>query len=367
MYLEILKKYKEKYGFKLFAFALLPDQLNLLIELKEGSTISMVMHDINSSYTKYFSGRYIRKGHLFRERFKSVVIEKEPYLLNLVRYIHLRPVRLGLVSDLKDYTFSSNLLYTSRFNPSGAGSALNLQNILDLNSEMQEVMELAAKVFPEKKEYTDFMAAATEEEIELLGEKLEAGGFLGSPEFMESLKAQIEKKSQEQSLKDKFKLQPAVVFSLVILLSGTVVGAIYFAKKSAALKDKAAQEAKEKEFRPRLPLVTLDGTEWVIEFKPQGNITSTFPHFDRINFKGGALTSNYLSSAGFSNSNYALTIKEDGLLVWETMQRDKKGEMVFWHGEATKHAEMSGAFSRQFKNGTIEEFSFNSVGFKQEE
>ena len=52
MYLEILRKYREKYGFKLFAFNLMPKQLGLLMELKEGSTISMIMHDINSSYTK---------------------------------------------------------------------------------------------------------------------------------------------------------------------------------------------------------------------------------------------------------------------------------------------------------------------------
>ena len=70
-YLELLKKYKEQDGYKLFSFVLMPQQLNLLIEATEQATISTIMHDIASSYTKYFNNRYQRKGHLFQERFSG--------------------------------------------------------------------------------------------------------------------------------------------------------------------------------------------------------------------------------------------------------------------------------------------------------
>lgn len=52
-YLELLSEYKNEYGFKLFAFALMPKQLCLLVELKNDVTISTVMHDLNPRYMFY--------------------------------------------------------------------------------------------------------------------------------------------------------------------------------------------------------------------------------------------------------------------------------------------------------------------------
>ena len=64
MYLDLIKKYKDQYGFKIFSYILMPNQLSLLLELKEETTISVIMHDLTSSYTKYYNSRYNRKGHL---------------------------------------------------------------------------------------------------------------------------------------------------------------------------------------------------------------------------------------------------------------------------------------------------------------
>lgn len=86
-YLELLRKYKAQYGFKLFAYLLAPNYLHLLIELKEGLTLSDIMHDLSSNYTKYFNGRYQRKGHLFQERYKAAILEKEEYMSEEVSQI----------------------------------------------------------------------------------------------------------------------------------------------------------------------------------------------------------------------------------------------------------------------------------------
>ena len=87
-------------------FCLLPNHFHLLVELpKPGQAkdktgiLSAVMHDLNSSYTKYFNGKYQQKGHLFRERYRSALIEKEPYLLKVSAYIHLNPKALNLSVD----------------------------------------------------------------------------------------------------------------------------------------------------------------------------------------------------------------------------------------------------------------------------
>lgn len=58
------------------------------------------MRRLLTGYAVYFNRKYRRSGHLFQNRYKSILCEEEPYLLELVRYIHLNPLRAGLVSDL---------------------------------------------------------------------------------------------------------------------------------------------------------------------------------------------------------------------------------------------------------------------------
>ena len=83
MYTELLAKYRKEYEFKLFGYVLLSRHIHLLIEPSERATISEIMHVLNTSYSKYFNSEHQRKGHLFRERFKTCFVEKGPYLARL--------------------------------------------------------------------------------------------------------------------------------------------------------------------------------------------------------------------------------------------------------------------------------------------
>ena len=84
-----------------YAWALLPNRFYLL--LRSGDIhLSRVMRCLMTGYAVAFNHRYKRNGHLFQNRYKSVICEDEPYLLELVRYIHLKPLRAGLVSDLSE-------------------------------------------------------------------------------------------------------------------------------------------------------------------------------------------------------------------------------------------------------------------------
>ena len=83
-----------------FAWALLPNHFHLL--LRTGATpISIIMRRILTGYAVVHNQRHNRQGHLFQNRFKSVLCQEEPYLLELVRYIHLNPLRAGIVEDLR--------------------------------------------------------------------------------------------------------------------------------------------------------------------------------------------------------------------------------------------------------------------------
>ena len=77
-----------------FAWALLPNHFHLL--LRTGATpISIIMRRVLTGYAVGYNQRHGRQGHLFQNRFKSVLCQEEPYLLELVRYIHLNPLHGG--------------------------------------------------------------------------------------------------------------------------------------------------------------------------------------------------------------------------------------------------------------------------------
>lgn len=83
-----------------FAWALMPNHFHLL--LKTGPTpVSMVMRRLLTGYAVSFNRRHSRYGHLFQNRYKSILCQEDSYLLELVRYIHLNPFRARIVDDLR--------------------------------------------------------------------------------------------------------------------------------------------------------------------------------------------------------------------------------------------------------------------------
>ena len=83
-----------------YAWALIPNHVHLM--LKTGLTpIATVMRRLLTGHAVYFNKRHRRHGHLFQNRYKSILCQEEPYLRELVRYIHLNPLRAKLVADFK--------------------------------------------------------------------------------------------------------------------------------------------------------------------------------------------------------------------------------------------------------------------------
>jgi len=82
-----------------FAWCLMPNHFHLLIRPNR-TPLSTFMRRLMTAHAVHFNRRYRRVGHLFHNRFKSVICEDDPYFLELVRYIHLNPLRSGLIQDL---------------------------------------------------------------------------------------------------------------------------------------------------------------------------------------------------------------------------------------------------------------------------
>jgi putative transposase len=88
------------------AYCLMDNHYHLLLETPDGN-LSRGMRHLNGVYTQRFNRRHHRTGHLFQGRYKSVVVDRDGYLLELCRYVVLNPVRAGMVSGPGEYRWSS--------------------------------------------------------------------------------------------------------------------------------------------------------------------------------------------------------------------------------------------------------------------
>jgi len=114
-YLGKVRSAKEKYSFCLFSFCLMPNHIHLLIQT-QGAPLSRIMISIQTAYARYFNKRYKRVGHVFQNRYKAILCDADSYLLELIRYIHLNPVRAGIVDLPQNYPWSSHRDYTEDLN-----------------------------------------------------------------------------------------------------------------------------------------------------------------------------------------------------------------------------------------------------------
>ena len=94
------------------AYCLMPNHYHLLIHTPDGN-LSRCMRHINGVYTQRYNKAHSCDGQLFRGRFKSILVEGDPYLLQLVRYIHRNPLRANLTKNIDNYKWSSHAGYIS--------------------------------------------------------------------------------------------------------------------------------------------------------------------------------------------------------------------------------------------------------------
>jgi putative transposase len=104
-YLVRLAAYHTRYSVKLYAYCLMPNHVHLLLQTSE-VPLAKFMQGLQQSYTQRFNRVHGQVGHLFQGRYKAIVCERDEYLLTLIRYIHLNPVRARLVDDPETYPYS---------------------------------------------------------------------------------------------------------------------------------------------------------------------------------------------------------------------------------------------------------------------
>lgn len=113
-YLKRVKRYKEKYKAKIYAYCLMSNHVHLLV-YDNGQDISKIMQSLNLSYVIYFNKKHDRSGHLFQDRFKSVMVKKDAYFVEVSKYIHLNPVKAYMAKTAEQYKWSSSSIYSGKY------------------------------------------------------------------------------------------------------------------------------------------------------------------------------------------------------------------------------------------------------------
>jgi len=358
MFLDLMRKYQEQYGIKIFAFCLMPDHLHLLVEMEKSSqeqvpegtvsfqNISDFMQGLNNNYTKYFNSRYDRKGHLFRERFKSALIEKNSALLKMTAYLHLNPQRAGLAVDAKGYPYSSYQMYL-------CDNSINDTGLDFMKQAVNEALGLL-----NNRSYAEFISELTPEQGNIIHKKLQRGGVLGSEDFIKRVKEAVEAyqssgEMQKYGIEDKrrSRLYFAVGGFFLILLAGA--GAVYF----ISIKRTVPAAGVKQDLSLQSPLEDFKSSEWQIKFT---SITGTGESADVLTFADGKFVSAKFNSLGYPATNYSVSLVDNKTIVWETIQSSPAG-VVSWRGEI-EDGKMTGIMSLRENAKAAQNFSFISIG-----
>jgi putative transposase len=106
----LLQEGVERYGHRIHAFCLMTNHIHLVVQVAD-VPLSKIMQNVSFRYTRWINWRQKRTGHLFQGRHKAFLIDSDEYLQQLVRYVHLNPVRVGLVRKPEEYRWSSHRTY----------------------------------------------------------------------------------------------------------------------------------------------------------------------------------------------------------------------------------------------------------------
>ncbi|MCP3981125.1 MAG: addiction module toxin RelE [bacterium] len=168
MFLRTLGIACERYGGICHAFCLMDNHYHVLMESCEGR-LSRLMQHLNGTYGRWFNIKRDRCGHLFQGRFKSSLIDRESYLMEVTRYIELNPCRAGLVSHPGEWRWSS---FRARMEQDSAERWFEAQQLLTRFGSGDDV----------RRRYESFVLAGLQRKE--IGSRLRRQSILGTPEFV---------------------------------------------------------------------------------------------------------------------------------------------------------------------------------------
>ncbi len=194
-FIDLLKDSCELWNVRIAAYCLMPNHYHLLIQTPDGN-LSRCMRHINAVFTQRYNSAHGCDGQLFRRRFKSILIDSDAYLLQVVRYIHRNPLRSNLTKNLDNYKWCSHTGYISK---AAKWNWIYKDFLLSM---------LSKDKIDQIRPYKRFVRLDDSEEILQVFENPRRPPFLGSKQFVEWVKVTFFEKKREKEIPDSVHLAP---------------------------------------------------------------------------------------------------------------------------------------------------------------
>ena len=173
--LDLIGESAQKFKVDIHSYVLMTNHFHLLATPQTEAGLPQMMQAIGRSYVRYFNDLHGRSGTLWEGRYRSTLLQTDRYLLACMAYIDLNPVRAGLVSDVRDYPWSSHAFYVGMRNDK-------------LITPHSLFWELANTPFSREAAYSELVrAGVSENQQDTLTRSVLAGWALGNTDFIEEL------------------------------------------------------------------------------------------------------------------------------------------------------------------------------------
>jgi putative transposase len=106
-YLELLGEASKDHGVAIHAYVLMSNHVHILVTPEDKQGCGKMMQSLGRCYVRYFNDTYQRSGTLWEGRYKSTVVDSDAYFFTVSKYIELNPVRANMISDPREYRWSS--------------------------------------------------------------------------------------------------------------------------------------------------------------------------------------------------------------------------------------------------------------------
>ena len=196
-FIDLLQEVSEIFNVSIAAYCLMSNHYHLLIQTPDAN-LSRFMRHINGVYTQRFNLRHGHDGPLFRGRYKSILIDQDSYLLELIRYIHRNPFESGLEKAFGQYLWSSHKGYLSN---AGKWDWLHKEFILSIFSKDRN---LGIKL------YKEFVLKENSEDIARILGRIRVPPVLGDERFMKTVKERFFNKKTDKEVPQSKSLAPSL-------------------------------------------------------------------------------------------------------------------------------------------------------------
>ncbi len=191
-FLKVLQEACSLFNVYISAYCLMCNHYHIVVNTPEGN-LSRFMRHVNGVYTQRYNISHKRDGALFRGRYKALLIQVEEYLTQVVKYVHLNPLKAKVVNNLKAYKWSSHPLYLK-------GKTIN--EFIDISNMLAYFSNRKKDAI---KEYKEFMDTDIDDEVLRFYSKKNQSSILGDNRFVEMVKRRFVKDDKKSNLEIKEK------------------------------------------------------------------------------------------------------------------------------------------------------------------